>query len=187
MVSSAAHLENRVAKAPGRTRQASVTATRSKSSEPSPAVFDVPDGSVPLTIEDTDDPQELVDGIEQLGDFVGDEEESEALRQARKDAELTTSADSVRAYLKQIGKIALLNAEEEVQLAQRIEAGLFAAERLREAEHGAQKLSPQLQRELRWIVRDGERAKIHLLEAPTCVWSCRWPSATPAGAWPSWT
>ncbi|MGH3903297.1 MAG: sigma-70 factor domain-containing protein, partial [Pseudonocardiaceae bacterium] len=56
-------------------------------------------------------------------DFVWDEEESEALRQARKDAELTASADSVRAYLKQIGKVALLNAEEEVELAKRIEAG----------------------------------------------------------------
>ncbi|MDT7744101.1 MAG: polymerase primary sigma factor, partial [Actinomycetota bacterium] len=54
------------------------------------------------------------------GDFVWDEEESEALRQARKDAELTASADSVRAYLKQIGKVALLNAEEEVELAKRI-------------------------------------------------------------------
>ena len=60
------------------------------------------------------------------GDFVWDEEESEALRQARKDAELTASADSVRAYLKQIGKVALLNAEEEVELAKRIEAGLYA-------------------------------------------------------------
>src|SRR4029453_17914838 len=49
-----------------------------------------------------------------------DEEESEALRQARKDAEMTASADSVRAYLKQIGKVALLNAEEEVDLAKRI-------------------------------------------------------------------
>ncbi len=56
-----------------------------------------------------------------------DEEESEALRQARKDAELTASADSVRAYLKQIGKVALLNAEEEVDLAKRIEAGLYAS------------------------------------------------------------
>ncbi|HEX3588716.1 MAG TPA: sigma-70 factor domain-containing protein, partial [Pseudonocardiaceae bacterium] len=65
------------------------------------------------------------------GDFVWDEEESEALRQARKDAELTASADSVRAYLKQIGKVALLNAEEEVELAKRIEAGLYAAERVR--------------------------------------------------------
>ncbi|RFU19012.1 RNA polymerase sigma factor [Geodermatophilus marinus] len=94
-----------------------------------------------------------------------DEEESEALRQARKDAELTASADSVRAYLKQIGKVALLNAEEEVDLAKRIEAGLYGAERLRQAEEEGQKLSPQMRRDLNWIVRDGERAKNHLLEA----------------------
>ena len=99
------------------------------------------------------------------GDFVWDEEESEALRQARKDAELTASADSVRAYLKQIGKVALLNAEEEVELAKRIEAGLYAAERLRRAMESGEKVSPQLRRDLRWIVRDGERAKNHLLEA----------------------
>jgi RNA polymerase primary sigma factor len=99
------------------------------------------------------------------GDFVWDEEESEALRQARKDAELTASADSVRAYLKQIGKVALLNAEEEVELAKRIEAGLYAAERLRRTIESAEKVSPQLKRDLRWIVRDGERAKNHLLEA----------------------
>ncbi|MBV8993756.1 MAG: RNA polymerase sigma factor [Pseudonocardiales bacterium] len=107
----------------------------------------------------------MVDGIEPSGDFGWDEEESEALRQARKDAELTISADSVRAYLKQIGKIVLLTAEEEVQLAQRIEAGLFAAERLRTAQDGAEKLGAPLRRDLRWIVRDGERARNHLLEA----------------------
>ena len=106
-------------------------------------------------------------------DFTWDEEdeESEALRQARKDAELTASADSVRAYLKQIGKVALLNAEEEVDLAKRIEAGLYAAERLRRMEEArlagkkTDQLSPQLRRDLMWIVRDGERAKNHLLEA----------------------
>ncbi|HEY2190787.1 MAG TPA: RNA polymerase sigma factor [Actinomycetospora sp.] len=99
------------------------------------------------------------------GDFVWDEEESEALRQARKDAELTASADSVRAYLKQIGKVALLNAEEEVELAKRIEAGLYAAERLRKVAEAGQELATQMRRDLRWIVRDGERAKSHLLEA----------------------
>jgi len=99
------------------------------------------------------------------GDFVWDEEESEALRQARKDAELTASADSVRAYLKQIGKVALLNAEEEVELAKRIEAGLYAVERLRIiAEKGA-KLPVAMRRDLTWITRDGNRAKNHLLEA----------------------
>ncbi|SHG72377.1 RNA polymerase, sigma 70 subunit, RpoD [Jatrophihabitans endophyticus] len=102
------------------------------------------------------------------GDFSWDEEaeeESEALRQARKDAEMTASADSVRAYLKQIGKVALLNAEEEVDLAKRIEAGLYAAERVRQAEEANEKLATQMRRDLRWIVRDGERAKNHLLEA----------------------
>ncbi|WP_235932196.1 RNA polymerase sigma factor, partial [Goekera deserti] len=94
-----------------------------------------------------------------------DEEESEALRQARKDAELTASADSVRAYLKQIGKVALLNAEEEVDLAKRIEAGLYGTERLRQVEEDGLKISPQMRRDLHWIVRDGERAKNHLLEA----------------------
>ncbi|MEC3974695.1 RNA polymerase sigma factor [Amycolatopsis sp. H20-H5] len=98
-------------------------------------------------------------------DFVWDEEESEALRQARKDAELTASADSVRAYLKQIGKVALLNAEEEVELAKRIEAGLYSAERVRNAEEEGEKLVTQMRRDLKWIVRDGERAKNHLLEA----------------------
>src|SRR5437764_8893554 len=156
MVSSAARSENRVATAPRRSQQGPVTATRSERSESCPTVLDVHDSNAPLSIEGTEDPQELVDAIEQSGDFVWDEEESEALRQARKDAELTISADSVRTYLKQIGKIALLNAEEEVQLAQRIEAGLFAAERLRKAEEsGAEKLAPQLRRDLRWIVRDG--------------------------------
>ncbi|GAC58345.1 RNA polymerase sigma factor SigA [Gordonia hirsuta DSM 44140 = NBRC 16056] len=98
-------------------------------------------------------------------DFVWDEEESEALRQARKDAELTASADSVRAYLKQIGKVALLNAEEEVELAKRIEAGLFATERLRRVMEAGEKLSVAQRRDLNWISRDGNRAKNHLLEA----------------------
>ncbi|MDQ2837226.1 MAG: RNA polymerase sigma factor [Actinomycetota bacterium] len=98
-------------------------------------------------------------------EFTWDEEESEALRQARKDAEMTASADSVRAYLKQIGKVALLNAEEEVDLAKRIEAGLYASERLRQLEVAGEKLPLQQRRDLSWIVRDGERAKNHLLEA----------------------
>jgi RNA polymerase primary sigma factor len=101
----------------------------------------------------------------ETSEFTWDEEESEALRQARKDAEMTASADSVRAYLKQIGKVALLNAEEEVDLAKRIEAGLYAAERIRQLETGGDKLPLQQRRDLGWIIRDGERAKNHLLEA----------------------
>jgi RNA polymerase primary sigma factor len=114
-----------------------------------------------LTVDTEDVEAEVAKG----DDFVWDEEESEALRQARKDAELTASADSVRAYLKQIGKVALLNAEEEVELAKRIEAGLYAAERVRKSEDAGEKLSPQLRRDLHWIIRDGEKAKNHLLEA----------------------
>jgi len=99
------------------------------------------------------------------GDFVWDEEESEALRQARKDAELTASADSVRAYLKQIGKVALLNAEEEVELAKRIEAGLYATQLMAELADKGEKLPAAQRRDMAWICRDGDRAKNHLLEA----------------------
>ena len=109
---------------------------------------------------------ETEDAAEPSGAGVGRvvwDEESAALRLARRDAELAVSADSVRAYLKQIGKVALLTAEQEVELAKRIEAGLYAAERVRSA--AATELSSQLRRDLRWIVRDGQRAKSHLLEA----------------------
>jgi RNA polymerase primary sigma factor len=99
------------------------------------------------------------------GDFVWDEEESEALRQARKDAELTASADSVRAYLKQIGKVALLNAEEEVELAKRIEAGLYCTQKMTEFAEAGEKLTTAQRRDYIWICRDGDRAKNHLLEA----------------------
>ncbi|OPX08967.1 RNA polymerase sigma factor [Mycobacterium sp. AT1] len=99
------------------------------------------------------------------GDFVWDEEESEALRQARKDAELTASADSVRAYLKQIGKVALLNAEEEVELAKRIEAGLYCTQKMTEFAEAGEKLTTAQRRDYLWICRDGDKAKNHLLEA----------------------
>jgi len=72
------------------------------------------------------------------------------------------TADPVKDYLKQIGKVALLNAEQEVELAKRIEAGLFAEEKLASTEG---KLEPKLRRELEWIAGDGRRAKNHLLEA----------------------
>jgi RNA polymerase primary sigma factor len=71
------------------------------------------------------------------------------------------TADPVKDYLKQIGKVALLNAEQEVELAKRIEAGLFAEEKLA-TESG---LDPKLRRELEWLANDGRRAKNHLLEA----------------------
>ncbi|MEZ0341400.1 RNA polymerase sigma factor [Mycobacterium sp. pV006] len=112
-----------------------------------------------------DDIEEPSDKDKASGDFVWDEEESEALRQARKDAELTASADSVRAYLKQIGKVALLNAEEEVELAKRIEAGLYATQLMAEYAEKGEKLTTAQRRDMMWICRDGDRAKNHLLEA----------------------
>uniref|UniRef100_UPI00404B7AF5 RNA polymerase sigma factor n=1 Tax=Candidatus Planktophila sp. TaxID=2175601 RepID=UPI00404B7AF5 len=71
------------------------------------------------------------------------------------------TADPVKDYLKQIGRVALLNAELEVELATRVEAGLFAEEALKHTK----KLDKKLKRELEWIVEDGKRAKNHLLEA----------------------
>jgi RNA polymerase primary sigma factor len=114
------------------------------------------------------DEEEIIEPSEKdkaSGDFVWDEDESEALRQARKDAELTASADSVRAYLKQIGKVALLNAEEEVELAKRIEAGLYATQLMLELTDRGEKLPAAQRRDMSWICRDGDRAKNHLLEA----------------------
>ena len=72
------------------------------------------------------------------------------------------TADPVKDYLKQIGKVALLNAAEEVELAMRIEAGLFAEDKL--ANEG-DKMSPAARRELQWVSKDGQRAKSHLLGA----------------------
>ncbi|KTR14763.1 RNA polymerase sigma factor [Curtobacterium sp. Csp1] len=71
------------------------------------------------------------------------------------------TADPVKDYLKQIGKVALLNAEQEVELAMRIEAGLFAEDKLQHTTG----LSKPEERELRWVARDGQRAKSHLLGA----------------------
>jgi RNA polymerase primary sigma factor len=71
------------------------------------------------------------------------------------------TADPVKDYLKQIGKVPLLNAAEEVELAMRIEAGLFAEDNLANTPN----LTKELERELRWVARDGQRAKSHLLGA----------------------
>jgi len=72
------------------------------------------------------------------------------------------TADPVKDYLKQIGKVPLLNAEQEVELAKRIEAGLFAEEQLGS---DGEKLPVDVRAELEWIAEDGRRAKNHLLEA----------------------
>ena len=71
------------------------------------------------------------------------------------------TADPVKDYLKQIGKVPLLNAEMEVELAKRIEAGLFSEEKLNKGG----KIGPKVQDELEWICEDGRRDRNHLLEA----------------------
>jgi len=73
------------------------------------------------------------------------------------------TADPVKDYLKQIGKVALLNAAEEVELAMRIEAGLFAEEKLSKMK--ADEVRSKLGRELTMVAKDGQRAKSHLLGA----------------------
>jgi len=72
------------------------------------------------------------------------------------------TSDPVKDYLKQIGKVPLLNAEQEVELAKRIEAGLFAEEKLAE---GGRAMPHDVRGDLEWIAEDGRRAKNHLLEA----------------------
>ncbi|WP_272878573.1 RNA polymerase sigma factor [Rothia nasisuis] len=86
-----------------------------------------------------------------------DEDDAPAVRVVTPGA----TADPVKDYLKQIGKVALLNAEQEVDLAMRIEAGLYAEHKLKENPD----MDPQLKKELRWVIHDGRRAKNHLLEA----------------------
>ena len=93
------------------------------------------------------------------GFVIRDDDEEDAPAQQVVTAGAT--ADPVKDYLKQIGKVALLNAEQEVELAKRIEAGLFAEEKLNSGE----KLDMKLKRELWWIAQDGKKAKNHLLEA----------------------
>jgi RNA polymerase primary sigma factor len=81
------------------------------------------------------------------------------------DQEVPTT-DLVRVYLTDIGRVALLTAEQEVDLAKRIEAGLFAAEKMRAADtKETKKLPAKLRRDLEWIAADGVRARNHLLEA----------------------
>ena len=155
---------------------AKATSARAKDAQADEALEDeeLEDDS-DLSAEGDFDPEldeEAEDGAEEADedesdtvDEVWNEDESAALRQARKDAELTASADSVRAYLKQIGKVALLTAEEEVSLAKRIEAGLYAQYKIDLAKEAGERLPYAQRRDLREISRDGQRAKNHLLEA----------------------
>ena len=120
---------------------------------------------------------EIIAGLAEIAGDDEDEVEKEALPQGAlllsstddDDAPIISTtitgatADPVKDYLKQIGKVALLNAEQEVELALRIEAGLFSEEKL--SGMTASQRTTKLARELHEIAKDGQRAKNHLLGA----------------------
>jgi len=126
----------------------------------------VPDG-----VPEEDEAVPEAPGDEDLKEAAKDDEKDETsgfvLANAEDDAPVQqvmtagATADPVKDYLKQIGKVALLKAEQEVDLAKRIEAGLFAEEKLASGE----KIAPKMRREFEWIANDGRHAKNHLLEA----------------------
>jgi RNA polymerase primary sigma factor len=132
-----------------------------------------------LTPDDTDAVyQRLMDlGVDVAEDeaIIAEEEEKESKQEipdpdedrvrARREVEMALKAptnDPVRMYLKEIGRVALLTAQEEVWLAKRIEAGVFATEKLQKERH---KLSADKLMEVEWLERDGAMAKRHLVEA----------------------
>ena len=115
---------------------------------------------------EVDEPEEIdpvavvpdAEVTEETGFVITDDDDDAPAQQV---ATAGATADPVKDYLKQIGKVALLNAEQEVDLAKRIEAGLFSEERL----NAGTKIDPKHKRELWWIAQDGKKAKNHLLEA----------------------
>ncbi len=139
----------------------------------------VPDASGDDDAEDGDDAEEASEPKAAAGAVAAgtatetaatEESEDEAFVYGDDDEDLPAAqvavagatSDPVKDYLKQIGKVPLLNAEQEVELAKRIEAGLFAEEKLAD---GARALPPDVRDDLDWIAEDGRRAKNHLLEA----------------------
>lgn len=131
--------------------------------------------------EETEDAEESEDAEDSGGEKPKDSEtKSGAKAKAPTSAEYTLSerddtdepaqkvtvagatSDPVKDYLKQIGKVALLNAEQEVDLSKRIEAGLYADHLLKTSQ---ETMTPKQIRELHYVVQDGQMAKNHLLEA----------------------
>ncbi len=143
----------RAAKGTGSARSKALKATEADVAKP--AVDE--EGPGPDVAERTPDAD--AEEPEEIAGFVITGEDDDAPVQQVMTAGAT--ADPVKDYLKQIGKVALLNAEQEVDLAKRIEAGLFAEEKLAASE----KITPKNRRELEWIANDGRHAKNHLLEA----------------------
>jgi len=149
-------------------------ATKAKASDDEPDAEDIDEEVEPVVVvdeakdetEETEEsetktekaPEVLPSGALVLS-LVDDEDEVPVYSSAITGA----TADPVKDYLKQIGKVALLNAAEEVELAMRIEAGLFAEDKL--SQMAPSELKSPLGRELSWVAKDGQRAKSHLLGA----------------------
>lgn len=156
-------------KAPAKKAAAAET---SEAAEAAPAVVDTAKDDVAEKLG-----AELIAGAVEVSDDEEDDKPAVALPQGAlllsstddDDAPIISTtitgatADPVKDYLKQIGKVALLNAEQEVSLALRIEAGLFAEEKL--SGMTASQKTTKLSRELFEITKDGQRAKNHLLGA----------------------
>jgi RNA polymerase primary sigma factor len=146
-------------------RRTTAKAAAAKRAADLPEDGDEPEAEPELEGPPADAPEEALAAVEEeeeedaRGFVFSDSDEDDAPAVQVQVAGAT--ADPVKDYLKQIGKVALLNAEQEVELAKRIEAGLFAEEKLA-TESG---LEPKLRRELEWLANDGRRAKNHLLEA----------------------
>lgn len=120
--------------------------------------------------EDDDEEPQAPEGAKEKGAFVvsDNDEDDEALlanpgvNPKRRVVTTGATADPVKDYLKQIGRVSLLNAEQEVDLSERIEAGLYA-QHLLDTEGDTMEF--RRKRELKWAAADGKKAKDHLLEA----------------------
>jgi RNA polymerase primary sigma factor len=156
--------KRRVAAKKPATKAASSAAAAKASTSDAQAAVDGLDGADPaLDVAVDVDPEDLKPEAAEVGTTTGfvysDADDDDAPAQQVVSAGAT--ADPVKDYLKQIGKVALLNAEQEVDLALRIEAGLFAEEKIA----ADPDMDPKLKRELEFVIHDGKRAKNHLLEA----------------------
>ncbi|RST04234.1 RNA polymerase sigma factor, partial [Streptomyces sp. WAC05950] len=142
------------------------TAVKKTAAAKKTSAKDADEGETPVVEGEDWAAEDLVDEAEEeapkagtQGFVLSDDDEDDAPAQTVMVAGAT--ADPVKDYLKLIGKVPLLNAEQEVELAKRIEAGLFSEYKLEEEEDH----KPAFKRELEILVEDGRRAKNHLLEA----------------------
>ena len=117
--------------------------------------------------DDDEDKRKKPEELKEKGAFVvRDDDDDDNLTPSgnpkRRVIAAGATADPVKDYLKQIGRVNLLNAEQEVDLSERIEAGLYAQHLL---DTESDKMDFKRRRELKWAANDGKRAKDHLLEA----------------------